>query len=152
MKSILQGFKAARADYDTAIIAGCGDDIISSECIEWIEPVLDGAQARKWVTCRLEIEDEGLARVHLRTSQMQEEVEITSHWSANEVAGLRSIFPAALGLAIVLVAQHTSQVFHLLDGVADWLDILEIGRAELQPLVRILASYGIVAPEVATAA
>lgn len=127
--------------FDQIIIAGCDEDVSSTELIEWIFPLLAGIPGGRWMSCQLEFGQAGEVLAHYRQGGCDRVLSIALDPLAQETRALTSHLPGAESMTMILLNDFTSQAMALLDGIARWLNIYEVEEQKLAPVLRLLGLF-----------
>lgn len=127
--------------FEQIIIAGGDEDVSAGELFDWVAPLLAGIPQGRWMSCQLDIGENGKVLAHYRHGGSNMAVSISLDADAPMTRELLAQLPKAESLTMILLSDFTSQAVMLLDSVARWLNIYDIDEQCLAPVVRLLGSF-----------
>ena len=130
---------------DTIIIAAGDDEMPPSEIFSWVQPLLSGIPRDKHSTCTFDLSADGVATARFQDNHSSREHMLQTSWTPEESEAFAKLIPHTSGLAVMMLGEHTSQVFTLVDSVAHWLSIYDTKQIGLKPLLKIFSAYGVIA-------
>ena len=127
--------------FDQVIIAGSDDDVTADELFDWVAPLLAGIPGGRWMSCQIDIGEDGKVLAHYRTGTNDVSVAIMLDATAPLMRDLMCQLPRADSVTVILLSDYSSQAVMLLDSVARWLNIYDIDEDSLAPVVRLLGGF-----------
>ena len=127
--------------FEQVIIAGGDEDVSASELFEWVSPLLAGIPGGRWMSCQLDLAEDGGVLAHYRHGESHTEVCISLEPGAPLTRELLAQLPDAQALTMILLNDFSSQAVMLLDSVARWLNIYDIDEDSLAPVLRLLGGF-----------
>ena len=127
--------------FDQAIIAGSDDDVSAEELFDWVAPLLAGIPGGRWMSCQLDIAEDGKVLAHYRHGGSGTAISVTLDACQPMTHDLLRQLPEARSVTVILLSDCSSQLVTLLDSVAGWLNIYDIDEDSLGPMVRLLGGF-----------
>lgn len=127
--------------FDQVIIAGGDEDVSAAELFDWVSPLLAGIPGGRWMSCQLDISEDGPIEAHYRHGASDTAVSIMLDPQAPLTRDLLCQLPQAQSVTMILLSDFSSQAVMLLDSVARWLNIYDIDEDSLAPVVRLLGGF-----------
>ncbi|PZF75244.1 hypothetical protein DK847_19260 [Aestuariivirga litoralis] len=127
--------------FDQVIIAGGDEDVTAQELFDWVAPLLAGIPGGRWMSCQIDIGEDGRVLAHYRHGGSPIAVSITLDAGAPMARDLLQQLPRAESVTMILLSDYASQAVMLLDSVARWLNIYDIDEDSLSPVVRLLGGF-----------
>ena len=127
--------------FHTVIIAAASEDMTNQDMMTWIGPLLDGMAKQSWYACVFDLATDGTVSAQLRTSFSKTFPAIHILWLEESASEFRKFVPSTEGLLVILLSDCVSQVFTLLDAVADWLCIVETNQPEVRDLCQLVEGF-----------
>lgn len=127
--------------FEQVIIAGGDDDVTAEELFDWVLPLLAGIPGGRWMSCQIDIGQDGRVQAHYRSGMSDMAVSITLDATAPMMRDLLQQLPRADSVTVILLNDYSSQAVMLLDSVARWLNIYDIDEDSLAPVVRLLGGF-----------
>lgn len=137
MTAVVSFFTPEQFPFQQIIIAGSDEDVSTGEMLEWVYPVLAGIPNGRWSSCELEFHSQSEVFARYRSGNSSIELNLSTGWTAEDLAVFGSIIPGAPALALIMLDDYSSQVLTLMDGIAKWLNIFETSQHELKPVVAL---------------
>jgi hypothetical protein len=141
MPSTASFMTSDESPYQQIIIAGSDEDVSTGDLLEWVHPVLAGIPNGRWSSCELEFHSETEVFARYRSGSSSIELNLSTGWTAEDIASFAPVIPAASALAIIMLDDHASQVLMLMDGIANWLNMFETSQTELKPIVLLFERF-----------
>ncbi len=129
--------------FEQVIIAGSDDDVSAEDLFEWVSPLLSGIPGGRWMSCQLDIRDDGQVLALYRHGGSGNAIRVTLEADEPMTRDLLRQLPAAQSVTVILLSDFSSQVVTLLDSVARWLNLYDIDEDGLGPVVRLLGCFQI---------
>ena len=119
------------------IAAGSNDEVASDDLLEWTKPLLNGLEHGHWASLQLEFVSDSEVFVRFHSGISDIELNLYEVWSEAEVAAFRDLLPSTDQVLVLAMDNCENQAMSLLDGVANWLMLLDAKSLELTPLNRM---------------
>ena len=127
--------------FEQIIIAGSDEDVTAAELFDWVSPLLAGIPGGRWMSCQLDIAEDGEVLAHYRHGASDMAVFITLDAKSPVTRDLLQQLPRAESVTMLLLSDFSSQAVMLLDSVARWLNIYDLDEDSLAPVVQLLGSF-----------
>ena len=127
--------------FEQVIIAGSDDEVSAEELFEWVAPLLSGIPGGRWMSCQLDIRDDGQVLALYRHGGSGNAIRVMLEAGEPMTRDLLRQLPAAQSVTVILLSDFSSQVVTLLDSVARWLNLYDIDEDGLGPVVRLLGGF-----------
>lgn len=128
----------SRTHFQSVIIAVASEDMTSEDMITWISPLLKGMTKQSWSVCVFNLAIDNTVSAQIRTSFTKKSRVVHASWPGESASNLRRYVPSTEGLFVIFLNDSVSQVFTLLDAVADWLCIMETNQQEVRDLCQLV--------------
>lgn len=127
--------------FEQAIIAGGDEDVSAAELFDWVAPLLAGIPGGRWMSCQIDVAEDGMVQAHYRHGACGTGVSILLDPQAPVTRELLQHLPDAQSVTVILLSDYSSQAVMLLDSVARWLNIYDIDEESLAPVVQLLGGF-----------
>ena len=127
--------------FEQIIIAGGDDDVTAAELFDWVSPLLAGIPGGRWMSCQIEIGEDGEVLAHYRHGATDMAVFISLDPQSPLTRDLLKQLPQAQSVTMILLSDYSSQAVMLLDSVARWLNIYDVDEDSLAPVVELLGGF-----------
>ena len=122
------------------IIAGGDEETSPAELFEWVHPVLAGIPAGLWLTCEITAAGRGCLTARIRRGTGAPHLALCCTVPLRHARPVCRLLPVPPPTAVILLNDHAAQVMTLLDGMAAWLNVFEIGDPAVKPIMTLLAA------------
>lgn len=127
--------------FEQVIIAGGDEDVTAAELFDWVAPLLAGIPGGRWMSCQIDISEDGAVEARYRHGACDTDVCIMLDGQAPLTRDLLQHLPDAQSVTLILLSDYSSQAVMLLDSVARWLSIYDIDEESLAPVVQLLGGF-----------
>lgn len=127
--------------FDHLLIASGGCDDPPADIRDWLMPLLRGLDAGSWAACVLNLAIDDCMSARFFDGRSGHEHLVASHLPARDAARLRQRLPGLADLTVVMLDNCSSQVFTLLDAVADWVLVLDPRHDDFACLTTLFAAF-----------
>ena len=127
--------------FEQIIIAGGDEDVSAGDLFDWVSPLLAGLPGGRWMSCEIDVCDNGQISASYRDGSNARMVSLTLDANSPAARDVMRLLPEAVSMTVILLNDFSNQAVTLLDSIARWLSIHETDDGSLSPVLRLMGSF-----------